>query len=592
MENRTAVTTLAAFCAVVLCAFLLIPGIATHGARSGGVVGDGTPASCNQAALIAAVSGGGSVTFNCGAAQHFIILSSPIYITALTEIDGGDTIVLSGNNVTRIFIVASMGNLKLRNIVLANGFSDADGGAINMTGPASLDNVTVRNSRSALSGGAIADVGVPLTVTNSIFEGNRAATGGAIYARFGTAVLRLQNVTFSDNRATLNNGSGGAILPWDGAVVHMQGGQAHGNYADRGGFAALLHSASGFHVSGEASLQSNRAKLGGAFFSSHGTVTIEDASLVRNEAESGGAIYTNGESVEVTRTLFLSNTALSGGAIYAISAGNPPSVTGEQAFFRGNGVTAAGGAAYLADAAALFRNSTFDKNSAASFGGALFVNISSYLELENSTLAHNFLTNNSTATSGAALYLWGEAVVRTSTFSNNHAGSGGSVFFRADSEGDFYNVAFSASDGGNCGGVFTGNAAFNLSSDPTCPFPGATNVINTDPKLGPLQNNGGFVDTMLPLTGSPLIDGGDCGSAPPTDARGVTRPQLGACDIGAVEVPPAPLPTATPTATPTQTLTPTMTPTATPTGTLTPTATATPGTPVGSHKNFQPIINR
>jgi hypothetical protein len=55
--------------------------------------------------------------------------------------------------------------------------------------------------------------------------------------------------------------------------------------------------------------------------------------------------------------------------------------------------------------------------------------------------------------------------------------------------------------------------------------------------LGPLQDNGGATQTMLPAAGSALI-----GEVPrtgagclPTDQRGIVRPQGSACDAGAVE---------------------------------------------------------
>jgi len=58
---------------------------------------------------------------------------------------------------------------------------------------------------------------------------------------------------------------------------------------------------------------------------------------------------------------------------------------------------------------------------------------------------------------------------------------------------------------------------------------------NTDPKLGPLANNGGPTLTMALLPGSPAIDAGNTSLAPATDQRGFPRPAGLAADIGAFE---------------------------------------------------------
>ncbi len=56
----------------------------------------------------------------------------------------------------------------------------------------------------------------------------------------------------------------------------------------------------------------------------------------------------------------------------------------------------------------------------------------------------------------------------------------------------------------------------------------------SDPKIGPLADNGGDTLTHALLPGSPAIDaGGDCDE--PFDQRGVKRPQGIACDIGGYE---------------------------------------------------------
>jgi hypothetical protein len=65
-----------------------------------------------------------------------------------------------------------------------------------------------------------------------------------------------------------------------------------------------------------------------------------------------------------------------------------------------------------------------------------------------------------------------------------------------------------------------------------------------DPQLGALQNNGGDLDTIAPLPGSPVVGAGspaafgEEGACQDEDARDVRRdPEAtGGCDVGAVEV--------------------------------------------------------
>ena len=75
----------------------------------------------------------------------------------------------------------------------------------------------------------------------------------------------------------------------------------------------------------------------------------------------------------------------------------------------------------------------------------------------------------------------------------------------------------------------------NLSSDVSCPFTEAGDMVGTDPQIGPLADNGGPTQTHRLNLGSPAIDAGDVVGCPAMDQRGVTRPQGAACDIGAYE---------------------------------------------------------
>ena len=75
----------------------------------------------------------------------------------------------------------------------------------------------------------------------------------------------------------------------------------------------------------------------------------------------------------------------------------------------------------------------------------------------------------------------------------------------------------------------------NLASDRTCPFKLPSDLRNTNPRLGPLANNGGPTDTLALLPDSPAINAGGSAGCPATDQRGVPRPP-GHCDIGAFQL--------------------------------------------------------
>src|SRR5207248_10633295 len=82
---------------------------------------------------------------------------------------------------------------------------------------------------------------------------------------------------------------------------------------------------------------------------------------------------------------------------------------------------------------------------------------------------------------------------------------------------------------------------YNLSSDDGGGFlTGPGDQINTDPLLGPLQDNGGPTFTHALLLGSPAIDMGDPNFTPPPffDQRGsgFSRAVNGRIDIGSFEV--------------------------------------------------------
>ena len=114
-------------------------------AYAAGVVGSGTPGSCTEAALNAALVGGGTVSFNCGPNPVTILLSATKTIAANTTIDGGGLVTLDGQTHIRLFLVNAGATLTLNNIELVNGYNaTGDGGAVRSDGA-----LVVNNSRFA-----------------------------------------------------------------------------------------------------------------------------------------------------------------------------------------------------------------------------------------------------------------------------------------------------------------------------------------------------------------------------------------------------------------------------------------------------------
>jgi hypothetical protein len=147
--------------------------------------------------------------------------------------------------------------------------------------------------------------------------------------------------------------------------------------------------------------------------------------------------------------------------------------------------------------------------------------------------------------------------ISNSTVSGNSATGNGDGIYNGHGGGsatlELSNTVLNAGNSGKnifntMGGTVT-SLGYNLSSDNGGGYltsPG--DQINTDPMLGPLQDNGGPTFTHALLPGSPAINAGDpSGSRPPfSDQRGpgFARVVNGRLDIGSFEVQnPTPTPT-------------------------------------------------
>jgi hypothetical protein len=132
-------------------------------------------------------------------------------------------------------------------------------------------------------------------------------------------------------------------------------------------------------------------------------------------------------------------------------------------------------------------------------------------------------------------------MINNSTISRNTAGiSGGGIYVRNAMHARNTIVAGNAarSSGPDVFGNL-GSRGHNLIGNPqdTSGFDD-TDLLDVDPMLGALRNNGGPTQTMALQCGSPAIDAGDNTDAPEWDQRGEGFPRIvnKIIDIGAYEV--------------------------------------------------------
>lgn len=344
--------------------------------------------------------------------------------------------------------------------------------------------------------------------------------GVAVYGGFAGIETSLIQRNPSEN-ITVLSGDIGNVNDYSDNSYHVVVGSNTNN-------SAVLD---GFTVTGGNANQT-QTDTGGGMLNYRGSPTVSNVTFSGNSAGRGGGMYNGGDSEIVTsgshpilnNVIFDGNSAIEGGGMENQFYSSPPltnvtfinniavrsgggminfhfsNPTLTSVTFSGNSAFAGGGMANF-QSSPFLTNITFHENSATDFGGALF-NSSNMLSLVNTTI------NGNMAAQGGGIY---------NEYVNNHSITNSILFGNAG--GEIYNysgtpiVTYSIVQGG---------------------YPGTGN-LDANPLLGPLQDNGGFTDTMALGTGSPAIDAGDDANCPATDQRGAARLQGSHCDIGAYE---------------------------------------------------------
>jgi hypothetical protein len=439
--------------------------------------------------------------------------SHPLAIAGPTA----NTVTVSGGDAVQVFDITG-GIVSIRNLAIAHGHTSGSGGGISNAGTLTLTNCTLDHDTAVNDGGGLLNLGGTATLVGCTFNHDSASgtdgVGGGICS-VGTLAVTNSNLSNDsagflgggiyihvNSTATLTN----CTLSNDSAIGGG-GGDGGGVFVNDKSTARLTN----------CTLSNDRAGNGGGGLCTDGsgTATFSNCTLSNDSAGQGGGVcVVPGGAVTLTNCT-LSNDANSGLL-------NEGTATAVGCTFSNDSALAGGGLENVGTAT--LTNCTFSNDTATSSidgGGGIFNEGGATLTLTNCTLANN------SALAGSGGGIWNAAggtlnLTNTIVAENTATGSGPDVSGEVNTAdhnliGDGSGMSIVTDLGGNLVG---------------------TGAAPIDPRLGPLQNNGGPTQTLALLAGSPAIGHADNAKAPATDQRGITRVTgLGEItDIGAFEL--------------------------------------------------------
>ncbi len=372
--------------------------------------------------------------------------------------------------------------------------------------------------------------------------------GAGLYPEHGLVVTGTVEIEGAGSSTTTIDADhqGQAILVQDGGTLTIDGvtirngnSPAHAGGIENSGTLALHH---------DRLIHNEAVDPGGAIVNYTTITALVDVTFERNSSQSYGGAITNFGTVDVANgDVFENNFAQNGaGAVNnegAIDTLDNTSFIGNRSGYAGaidNGGT-------VGD----LSGDLFLDNSVYGYGGGLVNVFGTMSNVSDDTFVGNSVSDP-LGQGGAIEQNYGNIVtLADDTIVDNHATTGGGIDNESGSTINGVSGVVIAlntgTQGKNCENFQAKlvDAGYNLESDSaaTCGFRvSAHDLVGVDPQLRPLGGYGGPTFTEPPLPTSLAVNAGPLRACPATiDARGVPRPQGGACDIGAVELsPPAP----------------------------------------------------
>lgn len=338
-----------------------------------------------------------------------------------------------------------------------------------------------------------------------------SALGGAIEISDVLASLELENCTLKNNQS-----NGGGAIYFNSTVGKLTVKQTK--------------------ISGNSTPTGNEA--GGGIFLALGTMEIIKSTIENNATGKGGGLHLDSGNTVITDTTIRGNRAAfdeGGDGGGGINVGSKATLTMHRSLIEDNEGGYGGGIFSKSEGKVIINNSTITNNRTKFHGGGIFSTNNGSVTVSSSTIAANLTDMDADGFSaGGGIYKEsGMVILKNSIVANNSSNGNG---------------------GDDCYGGSIASEDFNLvESTSGCTITGTTgnNILNQDPILLALADNGGNTKTMALDTGSPVLDKGnttgckdDKNQDLTTDQRsnGFTRSADGdgdgtaRCDIGAFEV--------------------------------------------------------
>jgi CSLREA domain-containing protein len=346
-----------------------------------------------------------------------------------------------------------------------------------------------------------------------------------VFAAAQTITLGGSELSINENGGLTITGTGANLLTINGnnqsrvflvnpnayvaiSGMTVTGGNGVGGFS---GFGGGIANALGDLTLTAVTVSSNTATIDGGGVAGDGVTTLVNSTVSNNSANSsGGGIASNSGG-----TLSLTNTTISGNTAGFINGGianlGPATITG----------------------------STISNNTCLGTGGSTGgIGTAGDLIITNSTISGNTMPSGS-SNSGGGIWANANLTITNSTITDNQGFDIGGIRNAGSATFILRNTIVAGNRNSatvpEVIGAFTANNNLIGNVGSATGFSGNGNLVNANPLLSVLGNNGGTTQTHALLPGSPAINAGTATNAPTLDQRGKAR--IGATDIGAFEAP-------------------------------------------------------